>query len=87
MPSELLKHHVKWLYWWSEFLTLLTILSQLDLLILVLTMPQHLKRFFHNGVANKLFDNEWEKSGICYRRQLNAAGSKSNPILLSFSII
>ena len=36
---------------------------------------QHLKKF-HDEVVNKLFDDEWEKSGIRDRRQLN--GSKSS---------
>ena len=82
MPSELLKL-VKCVL--VQFLTPTILPSQLDLLILVLTMPQHLKRFFHNVVANNLFDNEWDTSGICERSQLN--GSKAeHPIFSSFPI-
>ena len=38
-------------------------------------------KVFHDEVAKNLFDNEWDKSGICNRSQLN--GSKSNPIVFS----
>jgi len=51
---------------------------------MVLKMPQHLKRFFHYEIEKNLFDNEWDKSGIRDRSQLN--GSKSNPIFSSFPI-
>jgi hypothetical protein len=48
-------------------------------------MPQHLKSFFHNEVANNLFDNEWDMSGSRKRSQLN--GSKAeHPIFSSFQI-
>ena len=67
MPSEFLKL-VKCVL--AQFLTLTMILpSQLDFLIFVLAMPQHMKRFFHNEVAKDLFVNEWDKSGICNRIQ------------------
>jgi hypothetical protein len=85
MPSELLKL-VKWCGVLAQFFLTLTILpSQLDFLILVLTMPQHLKRFFKDEVAKDLFVNDWDKSGICNRSQLN--GSESNPIFSSFAIL
>lgn len=39
---------------------------QLDLLMLLIKMAQHLKFSSSHEVVHKLFDNEWGHSGICY---------------------
>ena len=51
-------------------------------LILVLTMPQHLKRIFHNVVANNLFDNEWEKSENLRQEPVEWIKEQSNNLII-----
>ena len=47
--------------------------------------PAPSEKVFHKEVANDLFHNEWDKSGICDRSQLN--GSKAeHSIFSSFPI-
>ena len=45
------------------------------------------EKVFHNEVANHLFHNEWDKSGICDRSQLNGRikGRASNIFIISNS--
>ena len=58
MHSELLELACQARVLLAQFMTLMMMPFQLDFLILVLTMPQHLKSFFHNEAANNLFANE-----------------------------
>ena len=85
MPSELLKLVECVLA--AQFLTLTILPSQLDLLILVLTMTQHLKSFFNDKVAKDLFVNEWDKSGICDRSQLKTMDQRGIQYFHHFQFI